>query len=442
MKNLELIHLFTDAAYQWICNDWAASLRYVILRDRNGRDWLTSLLIEISPVDNSQFRSFKISGKYIKAGQIEMRGVGWNGLHAIIDKALAGRLEIEESIYAIRSPDLVVESDMQQLDRFICPLHIKVSVEEPKTNEIFDFTSIDAELRKNELPFDGLSDLAGWLGVNDIARNAISESRIIVRPPVDLVWDQSSLHDGKIVLSFIAHQNLTVDRFTVAVRAFPGEGLASRKQVAERIVWEVEAGYKVGTVNFELPKVDTAMVMLMFGNATVRRQFFIDPEKASNARYLAVKTFDKNMEKLDANLFGDNSKRFEEAVDLLFFILGFSSVRLLGTDGPDIIVCSPSGQIVIIECTISISGFSEKLGKLVNRKSAMERALAQAGQATSTRALLITAQRTSDVASKHEELVRFGVRLVAREDLEKLVDRLSAAIDPEQILLDLAQPLA
>lgn len=442
MRNQELIPLFTNAAYQWICSDWAASLRYVILRDRNGRYWLTSLLIEISPVSNEKNRSFKVNGTFVRAGQIEMKGVGLHELNLIINNALGGRFELDGTVYSMRSPDLILDSDMQQLDRFDCPLHIKISVEEPKTSELFDFILIDSELRKNELPFDGLHDLTSWLAVNDISQNAISEGRIVVRPPVDLLLDKCSLQDGKIKLVLVAHQDLDVNSLTVAIRVFPGDGLSSRKQITDKITWELDAGYKFGVVVADAFMADTAIVMLMFGNATVRRQYFIDPEKASNRRYLALKTFDKGMEKLNANLFGDTYKRFEEAVDTLLFTLGFSSIRPLGTDGPDIIVCSPSGQFVVVECTASISGFSEKLGKLVGRRAAIERAFEQAGQPTSVHALLITAQRAGDVASKHEELSRFNIRLIASEELAGLVNRLPAGVDPEQILQDLTQPLA
>lgn len=422
MKNNEVIEQFFNAAYQWICDGYYVSLRYIILKDNSGRNWLTSLLAIVSPLLNERESEFEIDGRLVKAGQILVRDSAWDDISAILAHGAGGRLELGGEVFSMRLPDLLIESDMLQLDRFECNLHLRAFAKEDFGDKLFDFPSIDAELRQGELPFDGLQDLAAWLDVNNPSTISVSEARLIVHPPIEFIWEDSRLSNNVFTLSLIAHHSIDLERVSIAVRAQPNHIKEGRKQLGDFVKWENKSGFKKGDVSYEFNSAENIMLMISYGGATVRRQFFVDPTKAKNLRYLAINQFDNDLQKLKQNLFNDKQRKFfEEAINVLLFMLGYISTRLPGTDGPDLITTTFDGQFIVIECTKSISDFSTKLGKLVGRRAALERTLKEAGQSQPVKALLVTAQPAAEVASKQEELVQFNVRLMTSEDLQRLV---------------------
>jgi hypothetical protein len=424
MENHALIKQFFTSANQWICEGYSVSIRYIILRDNTARYWLTSLLIEVSPRECNPALSFDIDGKLVRAGQIQLSNLSWNKISGILASGANGQVNLFQGTFSMRLPDIEVESDMRQLDRFHCNLHMRCFTRENYKDDLYDFASIDSELRRSDVPFDGLSDLATWLEVSNPAHLPFAESKLIVFPPIDLIWEQSSLERNCLKLGFFAHPNLPVERVSVAVRALPGGSLAGRKQIGNAIQWEIKNGVKIGSAACDFIDADNALVMISFGGTTVRRQFFIDPNKARNLRYLAMRVFDNGLEKLKQNLFGDKNKRFEEAINVLLFMLGLPSARPMGTDCPDVIAVTAEGQFVLIECTVGISDFSNKLGKLVSRRAVLENEFKKHGQYSDVLAYLVTAQTRTQIASKEEELERFNVVLITSEDLEQIVDGL------------------
>lgn len=421
MQHNPLIKQFFRSANQWICDGYSASIRYIILRDNTARYWLTSLLIDVAPRECDPSLSFEVRGLLVRAGQMQLSNLSWKEISEVLARGTNGEVRISHETYAMRLPDLEVESDMRQLDRFHCNLHMRCFTRENYKDDLYDFASIDAELRRSDIPFDGLQDLAAWLGVNNPANLPFAESKLLISPPIDLVWEESGLQKNSLSLGFFAHPNLPVERVSVSVRALPGPALDGRRQIGNAIEWKENAGLKIGKVTCDFVDADNAMVMISFGGSTVRRQFFIDPEKARNLRYLAMRVFDVDLEKIKQNIFGEKNKRFEEAINVLLFMLGFIAARPMGTDCPDIIAITAEGQFVVIECTVSISDFSNKLGKLVSRRAVLQAEFNKHGQDRDVLAYLVTAQTRDQVASKQDELRRYNVVMVTYEDLEQIM---------------------
>jgi hypothetical protein len=63
-------------------------------------------------------------------------------------------------------------------------------------------------------------------------------------------------------------------------------------QVTDQIKWgRVKNGRRTGIARVKLKNADNALAMLLIEGSTVRRQWFIDPAKARNNRFLAVSAF-------------------------------------------------------------------------------------------------------------------------------------------------------
>jgi hypothetical protein len=159
-----------------------------------------------------------------------------------------------------------------------------------------------------------------------------------------------------------------------------------------------------------------------------------------NSRDLAFRAFDPDLavlkEYLSPSRQGD-SQAFEHAVGLLGWLHGFAVARLAGakmTNGPDVILATPSGNFVVVEATINVSEAAGKPAKLVARAAELRNALATAGiTAARVVALFVIASKRSEVVPYIEQGKQLGFAVMAREDIDRAIATASLPPNPEQL---------
>ncbi|MGH9895545.1 MAG: hypothetical protein ACREA0_26885, partial [bacterium] len=257
---------------------------------------------------------------------------------------------------------------------------------------------------------------------------------------MDIIFDRCRLSADRLYLTLHAHPQFDVGQVHLAVRALPGEGLHGRRQVADHIVWHgVQEERREGVAEVELPKADSALTMLMIGADTVRRQWFVDPARAANHRLLAVQQFDKELRMIRQALFkSTDASRFETAVAALLFLLGLAPMVQLETDSPDLIVATPRGRLAIIECTTCVADIASKIGKLVDRRGALDKMLQAGSYATEVAAVLVCRLPKDQIAAHADTMRSHRTIIVAAEELAEGLDRVRFPFDPD-LMLDQAQ---
>jgi hypothetical protein len=430
---------FLSAVDTWLCDDYMLDIRYFARPSPNGL-MIMSAAITMNPLKASIDNSFSISTGNIITGQIQRYPVNKVELDCILSEATEGRISLPHAtIQLAGSLPFDYYSEMAKRERWFSELHLQIGGDRSPKPSPESLSKIDNDLRASSPPFDGLTDLTGWMGLDSAALNGGAPTiSIRVGPPVDLIFDKCELRDNKLSLVLHAHRAFDLARASLAVRGVPGGGLTGRQQVAKKISWsEVKDDKLEGTTHIEMRDCDSALAMLMIGASTVRRQWFLDPAKARNHRFMAVQHFDTDLRKIrNATLESSDSAKFEQRVAALLFLLGFSPIMQLETDSPDLIVTSPGGQLVIVECTTKISDFSAKLGKLVDRRGSLSKSLAGAGHPPEILAVLICRTPRDQIAAHEEELRTHKVLLLTREDLDSSFDRVRHPGDPDKIIDD------
>jgi hypothetical protein len=231
-------------------------------------------------------------------------------------------------------------------------------------------------------------------------------------------------------------QSFDTTRIGLAMAAFPVEGISSRRQIASKIRWaKPRRALRKGTVTIKTRKMDSALVMLTVGDATVRRQWFLDPEKVRNHRLAAVRLFDKDLRMVkQAVLQAADATRFELGVETLLFLLGFAPTVMLERDAPDLIVAAPSGRLVLVECTTRIADFHTKLGKLIDRRGAAIKHMQSSGHGSTVFAALVCALPKDQIAVSDVELAKRGVMLATAETLSAVFDQARFPTDADKLL--------
>ncbi len=445
MDNEDILQTFLHAADKWVCEGYTIDIRYLAyIKDRELAIW--DALVHLNPLPPLRDFSFHINTGRLVVGQINRPGLKKSELMSLLHRATAGELAIEDGIAKVRFQKSVdYWSEMVYRERWFADLHLQVSGEMRPFPGGIEYAAIQNALRKAQPPFDGVEDAAAWLGLGDPGTKVNSPSiNIRVEPPVVLIFKECRLDADTLTLTLHAHPKFDVRRVGLAVRAAPGDGLDGRRQIGELIKWgRVKDGRRVGVAQVMLAQADSILAMLMIEDMTVQRQWFIDTAKARNNRWVAVQHFDKDLRRIrESVLDSQDSNRFEHGVAALLFLLGFTPSVQLETDAPDLIVTTPDGKLILVECTMRIADFSVKLGKLVDRRGALTKQLTAAGHPAQVTSVLICRQPRNQIAAQADELRTFSTILVTGEDLAAAFDRVRLPHDPDALVQSAMEKLS
>ncbi len=334
---------------------------------------------------------------------------------------------------------------MPHRETWYSDIHLQISGVKQLPPTIQETLANEHALRCGITPFDGLSDLASMLQLSDMRVNGQSP-RINIRigPPADILFSETSLSANRLKLTVNAHPKFSTKKIALAIRTFPSQELQSRKQIAQSIIWDrPKNGIRKGQINLVVSHSDSLLTMLVIGGRTARRQWFVDPEKAVNHRYVATQLFDKELRQLRTSILEPiDADRFERGIASLLFLLGFSPAVQVESQAPDLIVATAGGKLALVECTLKIADFQNKLGKLVDRRNALLTALEANGQAIDVSAFLVCALPRAQVAVDEARLNQLRVMLLCKEDLVQAFTQLRSPRDADEMLSTAAAKLA
>jgi len=437
LSNEFILKTFLDAADAWVCDGYSIDLRFLANVAENKTE-LWDASVTLTPLPAQQDLGFQINTAGILVGQIQCVGPSKKELIAVLADASDGMLRLSDRVLSLsKEHSYFLYSDMSQRERWFSELHLQVNGGPRPVPSPMELANVDSALRLAAPPFDGLTDVAGWLGLRAPGSTANSPAIAIrVSPPVDLIFAGCSLADEELLLTLHAHPQFDVSRVALSVRAVPGVAIGGRRQIAHEIQWGgVHDGRLVGTVRIRMQQADQVLAMLMIETSTVRRHWFSDPKRARNSRLLAIQHFDGDLKKIRQSVLDSSeSLKFEKGVAALLFLLGFNPSLTLETDGPDIVVTTPNGRLVIVECTTRIADFASKLGKLVDRRGSLSKSLVESGHSPQVFAMLVCRLPRNQIAAQESDLRIHNTILVAGEDLAEGLNRIRNPDDADQWL--------
>lgn len=429
-----------DAAEAWICDGYSLDFRYIATHGGNGYEiWDASL--SLNPLPSQKDLNFRIDVAGFAIGQIQRVETDKGLLLQLLKDAIGGKVGLIEAPMTLTLSELFdCYSEMSHRDRWFSDLHLLINGDNRPAPTTTELAVIDSALRLAEPPFDGLSDVANWLGLKAPGSTS-NPPKIEIRigPPVDLIFDGCSVAGDMLKLTLHAHPELDTSLVKLSFRAVPGNALAARQHATNNLVWgEVRDRRREGTAQIKLENADSVLVMLMLGNSTVRRQWFVDPEKARNYRLLATQHFDRDLKMLrHAVLDSHDSVKFEQGIASLLFLLGFNPAIQIETDAPDLIVTTPGGRLAIVECTTRVADFASKIGKLVDRRGALSKSLEASAHRFDILSVLVCRLPRDQIATHADELRVRNTILITGEDIAAAFDRVRLSNDPDSMLADL-----
>lgn len=428
---------FLAAVPHWLKGVRAVDFRYLAARV-NGELRIVDAMLQFMPYPIGRPLNFHLETSGYIAGLFQSPENSHASALELVERSLDGRVELgDEEIRLVFDQPFGFYSNMVRRDSWYNELDITLTGEYLQPLSGLEVIAIDNELRSKDTPFDGLPDLITALGLRDPSTGGRQASlQVRIHPPVDIDLKRSQVLGNRLCLALRGAQGLDANSIKLAVMRFPSDDLDTRQQTASKVQWTSQPdGVMDGAVEVDFGQADGALAVLMVGSMPVRRQWFHNPSNARNHRYVGVQTFDKQLKMVrDAVLENENSRRFEQGVSALFYLFGFSPALYMETNAPDILMDSPVGATVVIECTTRIKDFRQKLEGLVDRYGAVKKALAQSKYMGRVEALLIVRQPEEQIVIDAQTLIRHGVRLIASEGLERMLDNAHLPVSPDQFL--------
>ncbi len=425
---------------KWLCTSYSIDIRFIARWHNDGHYQILSSSILLSPLPLNDSNDFEQRVGALFMGQRTISNMSKMDSMKAIRELFTGKIHVYgKDLLLGKKETFDFYSESLRRDIWFYALHLRISGETLPSSTLVEAFGLDNDLRNADIPFDGMSDLAGWLHLSDPTYGQDRPSIVFrMNPPAELLLSACRLSESNVELVVHMHPRISSRRLTVTARSVPGKGLTERRQIASHFQWSpAKDGIRVGKARVALEFADQVLVTIAVDGVTIRRHWFVDPARARNQRLVAVQQFDSDLRMIKRELLTPStSDKFELAVAALLFLIGFNPVVQIETDSPDLIVMTPEGRHAIVECTTRTADSGLKIGKLVDRRSSLAKSLEFNGHSTKVLGVLICALPKDQMAVNDAELVRNKIVLLCKEDITSALERLRFPRDPDQLLLD------
>lgn len=299
---------------------------------------------------------------------------------------------------------------------------------------------IDWHLRGGEIPFNGLSDLMASQYVPS-TNNGESMLEIIVDPPVRLAG-QSFLMANKAMISLDMTQAANKDAVMLSYIA-RGDAASSVRGRRKLCDFSNSNNEKLSDqIDLEFENAQSLQGFIIYDGVITQHFWLHDFSNHTYHPRALYSAFDVGLEELSERVLNckkPHAKTFEDAVSILFNLLGFSAIHYGGMPGlseiaPDVVVASEENQVLIIECTIGLPDQGDQYAKVLQRTKVAERALKDAGwEDFRLHPVVATNFSESEILTSLDEAKEKGISVIYREKLQWLLDSLSTKVNTDYI---------
>jgi hypothetical protein len=287
-------------------------------------------------------------------------------------------------------------------------------------------------VRAAKFPYDSVQELCIDYGLGAArADRAVIE---VVAGTAVQVLARSAVQGESATIGIWMARNLDVAKTRLGFRILNKGNVVKRGSVSGlEMVWQDDDFATVGTIDLEIPAGALVQCIASYDGHAQHVQLRLDPSIFQNPRAALLNLVDPTLRALRGYLQPDLPPRgkvaddFETAIGWLLWALGFSTATF-GTnaktrDAFDTVAVAPSGDFVVVECTIGLLRAESKLSKVAARAASLREALA-ASNLKNLRVLpvIVTAMTSEQTRGDIAQAEEIGVLVLSREDLQSALE--------------------
>lgn len=320
---------------------------------------------------------------------------------------------------------------------------VRISVLSIKGEEFGDFDldrNIQWELRAAVEPFDTFNELA-----NDFLlagpSNGSSFVEFVAFQTVRIIPHLSTVKNGIATLSIAMAEGLNPAKFRLGVRQDISGAITRFSINGTDFDWQTLDNQLVGTATINIDEQAYLQCFATYNDVSHGFYWVYDQTRSKNSRMGAYRSLDPSLEKLTQLLLIPDKRKggasdFEKAAQWLFWLLGFSPVLLDTQSGlneaPDMILATPSGHLVVVECTTGNLKAGHKIAYLVERTEKVRQTLTSSGQPhIRVLPLMITSLPPDQIRIDLPGANNAGIVVIHSDEIEKLLHDIGFPVDPE-----------
>lgn len=304
----------------------------------------------------------------------------------------------------------------------------------------------DWVLRASHEPFESFGEILYHHGLGTIVGAVTVDFYAAPLATVDFYAKDT---DGRAVPTVVIASGLDRDKASLGYKLLRNNVIIDRKRLmGSELTWASHGGFDYG--QFPLSRTPDTYVYCVASYDGVAQQYgwLTDAAGSHNPRRRAFEAVDENLD-IVRSIIGNTARKGVQARDLeaaagvIFWMLGFSVVHLGSVpklqDAADLIVTSPSGQMIVVECTISLL-HSDKVSQLHDRTREIRRSVDLSGhQSLKILSALVTCEPAEDVAIQRQDIEKHGILVMAREELFHWLDMAHSTQDAETLFTQFMQ---
>lgn len=305
----------------------------------------------------------------------------------------------------------------------LCGVNLKDLIQQPDS---------DWCLKAADKPYDSVQELLGEYGLGALRGDratlevvAVTSVQVLARSQVagtvaELgIWMGRSLKRANVRLGYrIIKNGQVVQRDSVAGTA---------------LSWEEEGVAAIGVMQLQVPLGAVVQCIASYDGHAHQVQWRADPATHLNPRGAVLALVDPRREILRTYLLpeppfkGKVADDFEAGIAWLLWALGFSTAAFGSnpktTDAFDTVAVSPSGDFVVVECTLGLLKADSKLSKLSERAARVRESLAESNlKHLRVLPVIVTALTMEQVKVDIPSAEENGILVLTRENLSSALE--------------------
>jgi hypothetical protein len=289
---------------------------------------------------------------------------------------------------------------------------------------------LDWELRSSDTPYDTVQELSRDYGLGGLFTDELSVE-VIATSVMGFDGDNCIISNetAKIVVKLA--NKLDVNKADIGFREIKPNQIKRGKLRGSQFQWTKTETMQLGALEMPVEKAAILHCYALYNNVTQTHWYISDPRTSQNARRVVFESFDTGCTILSEFLSrsrtkGQDARDLEIGVAWLCWMLGFNPIQMGSTartqDFSDLILATPQGQLVIVECTTGLLRADSKLSKLIARAAVVRMRLDQSNnQHLKLLPVMVSTLTKDELQADLEQAERLGVGVLTREDLDDLI---------------------